>query len=99
MLAVGFPKCVPVLIRDQPYPTDSFPKYLVFPGNLIDTVDQDDLRIKIIDFGEGSLQWSQPCHRLLRSHSFPHHRGTPGPARSITSSGAGGNPQLSLDAA
>ena len=51
----GLPKCVPVFIRDQPYQSDSLPKYLVLSGTLINRVEQDNLRIKIIDLGRGSL--------------------------------------------
>jgi len=61
--AVGFPKCVPVFARHQPDATDphrsdSLPKYLVRPTDLVENVDQNDLRIKIIDLGEGSSQLS-----------------------------------------
>ena len=92
MNAVGLPYCAPVLLRDLTYPTDSFPKYLVVSGNLVESVDPDDLRIKIIDFGEGSLQWyPKPSRQALRSRSFFQHRTTSEPAHPIGSSGAGGN--------
>jgi len=55
MNTFGLPKCVPVFTRDQPYQTDSLPKYLVLSESLIDYVEQDDLHIKIIDLGGGSL--------------------------------------------
>ena len=55
MTALGVPQCVPVVTRDQLRQTDSHPKYLVIPGDLVKCVNQDDLRVKIIDLGEGSL--------------------------------------------
>jgi serine/threonine-protein kinase SRPK3 len=56
MITLGVPPhCVPVVTRDQLRQTDSLPKYLVFPGNLVDLVKQDDMRVKIIDLGEGSF--------------------------------------------
>jgi len=70
MNAVGLPQCVPVFTLNQPYQSDSLPKYLVVPGSLADCVELNDLRIKIIDLGAGSLQRSRPCHQILRSHSF-----------------------------
>jgi len=54
MRTVGLPRCVPVLVRDREHQTDSLPKYLVFPRNPVKRVDRNDLRIKIIDLGEGS---------------------------------------------
>ena len=54
-MALGVPRCVPVVARDQLHQADSHPKYLVIPGNLVECVNQDDLRVKIIDLGEGSL--------------------------------------------
>jgi hypothetical protein len=58
-MTLGVPQCVPVFTRDQLHQTDSLPKYLVLPGSLVECVKQDDLRVKIIDLGEGSLRWSQ----------------------------------------
>jgi len=55
MMTLGLPQCVPVVTRDQLRHTDSLPKYLVLPGSLVECVKQDDIRIKIIDLGEGSL--------------------------------------------
>ena len=54
-MALGVPRCIPVITRDQLHRSDSHPKYLVIPGNLVECVKQDDLRVKIIDLGEGSL--------------------------------------------
>jgi len=55
MTALGVPRCVPVVTRDQLHQTHLHPKYLVIPGSLVECVKQDDLRIKIFDLGEGSL--------------------------------------------
>ena len=55
MMALGVPQCVPVITRNHLDQTDSHPKYLVLPGSLVEFVKQDDLRIKIVDLGEGSL--------------------------------------------
>ena len=55
MTALGVPQCVPVITRDQLHQTNSHPKYRVIPGSLVECVKQDDLRVKIIDLGEGSL--------------------------------------------
>ena len=55
MMTLDPPQCVPVFTRDHLNQTDSLPKYLVLPGNLVQCVKQDDLRVKIIDLGEGSL--------------------------------------------
>lgn len=55
MMTLGVPICVPVFTRDRLHQNDSFPKYLVHPGNLVECVKQDDLRVKIIDLGEGSF--------------------------------------------
>ena len=54
MMKLEVPQCIPVFPRNQQHQTNSLPKYLVIPGNLVDYVKQDDLHIKIIDFGEGS---------------------------------------------
>ena len=65
MNIVGLPKCVPALARDQSYQTDSLPKCLVISrDDLVEYVRLDDLRIKIIDLGGGSLQWSQQSHQV-----------------------------------
>ena len=53
MISLGVPQCVPVFARDQQRHTDSLPKYLVIPGDLVECVEQDDMRVKIIDLGEG----------------------------------------------
>ena len=55
MMTLDLPQCVPVFTRDQMHQSDSLPKYLVLPGNLVEYVKQEDLRVKIIDLGEGSL--------------------------------------------
>ena len=62
-MALGPPEIVAVIARDHLRQTDSLPKYLVLPGNLVECVKQDDLRVKIIDLGEGSLRRSQSCHQ------------------------------------
>ena len=54
MMTLGVPQCVPVFPRDQQHHSDSLPKYLVIPGSLEDCVEQDDMRVKIIDLGGGS---------------------------------------------
>ena len=54
MNRLGFPDCVPVFTLDHRHQTDALPKYLVIPGSLFRCVDQNDMRIKIVDFGEGS---------------------------------------------
>lgn len=54
MMTLGVPQCVPVFARDQKHHTDSLPKYLVVPGSLEELVEQDDMHIKILDFGAGS---------------------------------------------
>ena len=51
---LGTPRCVPVLTRDQSHQSELFPKYLVVPASLEERVNLDDLRVKIIDFGDGS---------------------------------------------
>jgi serine/threonine-protein kinase SRPK3 len=61
MLTLGVPKCVPVITQCQSQHTDSLPKYLVDSGSLIGRVKQDDMHLKIIDLGEGSLRRSQLC--------------------------------------
>jgi len=76
MRAVGLPKCEPVLTRNGLRQTDSLPKYLVFSRSLVKRVKRGDLRIKIIDLGEGLSRWSQPCRQVLRSCSFHQYRGT-----------------------
>jgi hypothetical protein len=53
-MALSSPECVPTITEDPQDQTDTFPKYRVFPRSLLDLVKLDDLRIKIIDFGEGS---------------------------------------------
>ena len=53
MTTLGVPTCIPVFARDQQHHTDSLPKYLVIPGSLADCVEQDDMHLKIVDFGEG----------------------------------------------
>ena len=68
-MTLGVPDFVPVLTRDPLHQTDSLPKYLVLPGSLVECVKQDDLRIKLIDLGEGSLRWSQSGHPVLSSCS------------------------------
>ena len=55
MMTLELPHCVPVFTRDHLHQTDLLPKYLVLPGNLVEYVKQEDLRVKIIDLGEGSL--------------------------------------------
>ena len=57
MLTLGMPEFLPVLTRDRLHQTDSLPKYLVYPGSLAGRVKHDDVRIKIIDLGGGSLRW------------------------------------------
>jgi len=51
MQLLGRPRCVPVLTPDELHQTDSLPKYLVSPRSLENHVKQDDLRVKLIDFG------------------------------------------------
>ena len=99
MNTVGLPECVPVFTQDRLRQTDSLPKYMVCPGNLVDHVRQDNLRIKIIDLGEGSLQRPKSCCQALTSLSFLQYRGTSESTLSTTSSGAGGIIQPSLEAA
>ena len=53
MMTLDVPQCIPVFLRNQQHQTESLPKYLVIPGSLVGHVKQDDLRVKIIDFGEG----------------------------------------------
>jgi len=55
MMTLGLPICVPVITRDKKHQTNSHPKYLVFSGSPIKSVKREDMQIKIIDFGEGSL--------------------------------------------
>jgi len=91
MSIMGLPNSLPVFTQDLPYQSDSLPKYLVLAEGLVECVARDDLRIKIIDLGGGSFRLSQPHHQALRSRSFLQYRGASELARSITSSGAGGN--------
>jgi len=60
-MALDVPRCVPVIPRDQLHQSGSLPRYLVLPGDLVECVKGDDTRVKIIDLGEGSLWWPQPC--------------------------------------
>jgi len=53
MRAVGLPKSILVLVRNRAHQTDSLPKYLVFSRYPVKNVKRDDLRIKVIDLGEG----------------------------------------------
>ena len=76
MQFVGLPKCVPALIRGRPDQPDSLPKYLVFSRDLVKRMKRDDLRIKIIDLGEGLSRWSHPCRQASTSRSFLQYRGT-----------------------
>jgi len=98
MMSLGVPRCTPVITRDQLHQTNSHPKYLVMPGSLVECVKEDDLRIKIIDLGEGTLWVSRSCCRVLRSRSLFQCRSAPKLAHSVTSSGAGGDLQPTLDA-
>ena len=54
VIALEAPVCVPVFTRGPQHQTNLLPKYLVIPGNLVDYVRHEDMRVKIIDFGEGS---------------------------------------------
>ena len=56
MLNLGLPEFLPVLTRNRLHQTDSLPKYLVYPGSLAGRVKYDDVHIKIVDLGGGSLQ-------------------------------------------
>ena len=53
---LGLPNAVPVFTRDRPHQSNSLPKYLVLSESLTERVKEDDLRVKIIDFGGGSSQ-------------------------------------------
>ena len=53
MNALGAPTCTAVLTRDQMDQTDSLPRYVVAPENLLCRVQKDNLRIKITDLGGG----------------------------------------------
>jgi hypothetical protein len=59
MIIPGVPRCVPVITREKLHQTDSLPRYLVRPGNLLNYLKPDlkreEMRIKIIGLGEGSL--------------------------------------------
>ena len=61
MMASGVAQCVPVFIRDHQRQMDPHPKYLVIPGSLVEYVKRDDMRVKIIDLGEGSPLPSKSC--------------------------------------
>lgn len=63
-LTLGSPECVPTLTQNLQSQMNMLPEYLVRPGNLSDFVTRDNLRIKIIDLGEG---WSS-CDRLFLEH-------------------------------
>ena len=54
LMALGMPKCVLVFVLDQPHQLEFLPKYLVSPLDLTRCVKEDDLRVKIMDLGEGS---------------------------------------------
>lgn len=60
MMALEVPRCVAVLTRDPQHHTDLLPKYLVIPGNLMDYVRQEDMKVKIIDFGEAFFSAEVP---------------------------------------
>ena len=62
MMALGVPRCVPAIHRDQAHQTDSLPRYLVIPGILVNCVKQGDTRVKILDLGEGSSRYLQLYH-------------------------------------
>ena len=70
IVTLGPQECVPVITKDHLRQTDSLPKYLIVPGKLGDRVERGNLRVKIIDLGEGSLRWPQSFHRALRSRSL-----------------------------
>ena len=70
MMALEVPQCVPVLTRDQQHHTDSLPRYLVIPGNLVDCVKHDHIHAKLIDLGEGSTYRSQ--HATKKSNPLQH---------------------------
>ena len=53
MMALDVPQCVPVFTRDQRHYSNSLPRYLVIPGNLVECVDRENVHIKILDLGEG----------------------------------------------
>ncbi|KAF9780552.1 kinase-like domain-containing protein, partial [Thelephora terrestris] len=60
MMTLEVPQCVPVFARNQQHQSNSLPKYLVIPGNLVDCVKQDDIHVKIIDFGEAFFTAEEP---------------------------------------
>ena len=98
MTTLGVPQCVPVFTRDQRRHTESLPKYLVVPGCLADCVEQDNMRLKIIDLGEGSLLWSQLHRWTLSSSSFLQYRSSSRPPYPFASSGTRGPLQSSFAA-
>ena len=53
MVTLRVLQCVPVFARDQQRHMGSLPKYLVIPGDLAECVERDNMRVKIIDPGEG----------------------------------------------
>ena len=53
MMTLGVPRCIPVITRDPLHQIASLSKYIVLPGSLVEYVKQYDLRVKIIDLGEG----------------------------------------------
>jgi hypothetical protein len=99
MMTLGVPQCVPVFARDQRHHTDSLPKYLVIPGDLTDCVEQDDMHLKIIDLGEGSLRRPQLFYWTLNSYSVLQCRSSSSLAHSVTSSSTRSDPQSPLCAA
>jgi hypothetical protein len=53
MMALDVPQCIPVFTRDQRHHSNSLPRYLVIPGNLVECVDRENMHIRILDLGEG----------------------------------------------
>ena len=93
MMTLDPPQCVPVFTRDQSHQSDSLPKYLVLPGNLVECVKQDNMRVKIIDFGEGSSLQSQSCCWALSFRSILQRQSASTFAHPVTSTGAGSHLQ------
>lgn len=82
MLSLDVPQCVPVITRNHLHHTDSLPRYLVVPGSLVDRVKQDDVRIKIVDLGEGPFVMTISI--LLLSIKSLQHSSAPKRPKSCT---------------
>ena len=70
------PRCVPVLTQNPRDQAHALPKYLVRSAELLHVMKRDNLRIKIIGFGEGSPSCIRSLGRGLSSCSIQYQQAT-----------------------